>query len=790
MKKKLGTSLALFSFIILIYSICHADKNGRLYDTSVSELQFEQIKADRVKSSENLINELYFNEERLFFDKTQNTFYYSMIEDSATADNPYIEKKTANASVALAFLNEKITAENIKKNHAFSIIAYDDDYYSEYKLKCTTVPIMNIDCDSEIERENVLMNLTLFDNRKNTYQRFITSEGNIHLRGASTSRHPKKPFRISLIQNSLGNNERNNKVSLLGMRQDDDWLLYPAYDDQEKIRNVFSSNLWKYSCANDNSLKIDNGMEYKYIELFINNEYWGLYALGYPIDELQLEIDFNKNERIYKKIYWDKEEMGYDIVFDKYNGYETTITGNNDWQPLINYYFNLSNNQNDLNYIYNSLDINNAIDMYMFINLIQGIDNVSNNFVSKDMSIINNMFISIKNINGKNVAIYAPWDLDRTWGNISFANTETSFTSPYYINSEYNITMENGGLQLLIESGNKEIWQYIFYKYKKLRQTLWSEDSINTMIDKYENDIFNSGAYLREMERWPNGSYVNVQNGLSKFRSYVMDRLQKTDEYYTRLEKVYDKGIYLIRSARYKNFNEANFIIEINNKELLYDNEYKELLEYIGVDLQKITDDIRFIFVNGKNQKFDYLKCIDKNIESIDTCIGKIKVSESNDENFELYFNDTKLYETSYNPSSDIKISFIIENSVEELSFKKGFNTNIKNNYVIEILNHNAINEKNFLQLLERIGINKEDVKENTDFIIVDGIKQVYTILNDSHTPNSINDTVIGTLSIFYNAENGYGVYLNNNECIIVDDSEINKNIDVRVATINEKIMK
>ena len=790
MKKKLGTSLALFSFIILIYSICHADKNGRLYDTSVSELQFEQIKADRVKSSENLINELYFNEERLFFDKTQNTFYYSMIEDSATADNPYIEKKTANASVALAFLNEKITAENIKKNHAFSIIAYDDDYYSEYKLKCTTVPIMNIDCDSEIERENVLMNLTLFDNRKNTYQRFITSEGNIHLRGASTSRHPKKPFRISLIQNSLGNNERNNKVSLLGMRQDDDWLLYPAYDDQEKIRNVFSSNLWKYSCANDNSLKIDNGMEYKYIELFINNEYWGLYALGYPIDELQLEIDFNKNERIYKKIYWDKEEMGYDIVFDKYNGYETTITGNNDWQPLINYYFNLSNNQNDLNYIYNSLDINNAIDMYMFINLIQGIDNVSNNFVSKDMSIINNMFISIKNINGKNVAIYAPWDLDRTWGNISFANTETSFTSPYYINSEYNITMENGGLQLLIESGNKEIWQYIFYKYKKLRQTLWSEDSINTMIDKYENDIFNSGAYLREMERWPNGSYVNVQNGLSKFRSYVMDRLQKTDEYYTRLEKVYDKGIYLIRSARYKNFNEANFIIEINNKELLYDNEYKELLEYIGVDLQKITDDIRFIFVNGKNQKFDYLKCIDKNIESIDTCIGKIKVSESNDENFELYFNDTKLYETSYNPSSDIKISFIIENSVEELSFKKGFNTNIKNNYVIEILNHNAINEKNFLQLLERIGINKEDVKENTDFIIVDGIKQVYTILNDSHTPNSINDTVIGTLSIFYNEENGYGVYLNNNECIIVDDSEINKNIDVRVATINEKIMK
>lgn len=341
----------------------------------------------------------------------------------------------------------------------------------------------------------------------------------------------------------------------------------------------------------------------------------------------------------------------------------------------------------------------------------------------------------------------------------------------------------------MIESGNKEIWQYIFYKYNKLRQTSWSEDSINAMINEYEDDIFNSGAYLREMEHWPDGAYGNSQIGLSKFRSYVMDRLQKTDEYYARLEKVYDKGIFLIRSAKYKNFNNADFIIEINDKELLNNDEYKELLEYIGVDLQKITDNVRFIFINGKEHKADYFKYLGANGESINTCIGRIKILKSSDnkENFEIYLNNNKLYETSYNPTSNIRVLFKTENSIEELSFKKGFHLSIKNDYIIEILNHNAIYEKDFIQLLENLGINEKEITENTDFIIIDDIGQAHTILNDSHISNSINDTVLGTLSVFYNEEGGYGVYLNNEECIIILDPEINENVDIRIATINKE---
>ena len=185
------------------------------------------------------------------------------------------------------------------------MVAYTKDAYCKFSLKCTTLPLMNIECDTAISDESIPMNITVYDNRQEAVQRVILSDGWIHVRGASTRIYPKKGYRFSLVQESVGRNIRSNQISLLGMRQDDDWILYAAYNDPEKIRNVFSSNLWEYTCALDNSEQANTGMEYKYLELFINGEYWGLYALGFPIDKKQMGFN-NKSveENMYKIITW------------------------------------------------------------------------------------------------------------------------------------------------------------------------------------------------------------------------------------------------------------------------------------------------------------------------------------------------------------------------------------------------------------------------------------------------------------------------------------------------------
>lgn len=536
MKKKLGFFLLAASSMLFIYLTCFLGGTQRLSDISISEEAFEKLKEMRKESGEGLLKELRFDEETLLFDKGDNTFYYSMPEGRQNADNPYIGKKADDASVKLAFGDMEITRDSIREDHTFKLIAYNDNFYSEYNLKCTTLPLMNIDCLDEITRKNVPMNMTLFDNGRKATQKVITSDGNIHIRGASTSKYPKKSYRLSLTQSSVGGNQRTNDVSLLGMRQDDDWILYPAYNDQEKIRNVFSSNLWKYTCAKDNSLGLDNGMEYKYLELFMNGEYWGLYALGYPIDELQLGIDFDRNEHLYKKISWANEKESITNAFEgPIEGYETTGSGTDDWTVLREYYIKLFENRNTVEELYGGIDIDNAIDMYLFINLVQGLDNA-------DGSKIKNMYLSFKYFGGREVLLYTPWDLDATWGN-------SWYPSPYIIASSSNFIMVHGNLQALIAGGDEKIWDLVLSKYWQLRGGTWSEEKINAMLDKYELDIYGSGAYLRDMARWPEGTYANAADGLSVFRAYVMERLREADKYYMGLKRSFYLQNYNLEGA-------------------------------------------------------------------------------------------------------------------------------------------------------------------------------------------------------------------------------------------------
>ena len=76
-----------------------------------------------------------------------------------------------------------------------------------------------------------------------------------------------------IILDSLGNNERENNLSVLGMQKHSEYLLNSLSNDNEKVREVFSTNLW-----NDFSkFKNDNS---EFVELFINNHHVGLYSLG------------------------------------------------------------------------------------------------------------------------------------------------------------------------------------------------------------------------------------------------------------------------------------------------------------------------------------------------------------------------------------------------------------------------------------------------------------------------------------------------------------------------------
>ncbi|MDO4304541.1 MAG: CotH kinase family protein [Bacillota bacterium] len=616
----LGLSVLLF-FILLGSNGSYGDDFSSYI---VSDEEFEAIMKARSESGFPLVSDIIFGEESLFFDVEDGTFYYSIIEGDRGAFNPVVQMDSAEKETSIAIRKEQITNEMISGNKAIDFIVYTDDFYNIYKLKCTTLPLMNIEYEDEITEENTVISMQLFDNREEAAQREVCSDGTIHIRGGSTKSYPKLGYKVSLTVNSANGSTKKNKCALLGMRQDDDWILYAAYNDQEKIRNVFSSNLWMETCGGDNSFNIENGMKYEYIELFLNGRYWGLYALGYPIDDLQLGTKENKQECIYKKLLWNSE---YPIEYAEDGtiaGYKIASSERSDWSILYDFYDKLNREDTDEDWYYSSIDLDNAIDYVLFINLIQGIDNVYNDTTK-------NMYITAKIWkDGEYKFLYTPWDMDITWGN-AWAQDAWNLTVPYALTPASNKVMESGSLYKLLINHNENAWTAYLNKYDELRNKLWSDEAIMNMLDEYESQIFASGAYRRDMDRWPDGSYEDPKLELSVFRQYVLDRLHELDAYYERVAGVKDENVYIIRAAQYKNFADSNFVIQISRD----DEDIWELLEYIGIQVSEIPDNCKFIFFNAKSGKAEFRDNLGVPGDIFETCIGTVELKVDNNIEYE-----------------------------------------------------------------------------------------------------------------------------------------------------------
>lgn len=812
MKKKIGMTLLLFSIFLAVYLMCFFGNPVRFEKLCVDEELYHLLTDGSRRSAceIELLDALVFDEQQLFFDGSTDTFYYSLEEGSRSAYNPRVEIRTGadTKEVRVAVLGERITKEDVQAARVFRLAAYNGSFYREYSLVCTTLPLMNIECDTEIGDEDTAVCMTLFDNSRGAAQKLTKSDGKMHIRGGSTRTYPKKGYKLSLTQESLGDNLRLNKVSLLGMRQDDDWILYAAYNDPEKIRNVFSSKLWKNSCAGDNAFGIDNGMEYRYIELFVNHQYWGLYALGYPIDALQVGVDTAQNERLYKKRTWESEERILSQPNVAVEGYDTDESEADEWEILKEYYATLHSEWEDAQSMYAGIDIDNAIDMYLFINLIQGIDHVG---VINSLS-AKNMFLSFHNKGGKETLLYTPWDMDIAWGLQWTGDAETNMCKAYGIPSSQNTVMGIGNLPALILNGDDAVWGLIFEKYWKLRETFWSEEALNEILDEYEEDIYGSGAFLRDKERWPNGSYWDADKGLEDFRSYVADRLRETDDYYRRLEELVSgenatKNVYIIRSAQYKDFLKSNFVVVLNDKKVVENDDYKEFLEYIGIDTAQIADNINFAVINGTDKKVEYYETL-RVPEGVDTCIGSVRIEEDSEANgscriyldnalwrtidlrgqnaVELLFDGAAGYQETQR--FDFSKQYIMWSRLCELGEPLAWCEELKRNdydVLIEIVNHDIIKDERFVALLEGFGVDTEGISQNTDFIAVQNTEGGHsTVLNDSHESGARCDTVLGAFSIFYNDEGGYGVYMDGNECMLVMPHE-NDDVDIRVSVFS-----
>ena len=543
----------LIGSAILLLAVILLPREPKFSSIVCSEEEAARICSGRTED-ETIQATISFDEQQLLFTSEEDRYWYSIPENQRGKFDPAVSIRSDHGKYSVSFVlpdsTQRVITDNlVKANEKIRVIVFDRDCYKEFTLTCTTLPIMAIDLSGRLSEDDTEMQMTLWDNRESSVQSLIESDGFIHIRGTSSKEFPRNSYRLSLKTESPGNSNRANRMSLLGLRQDDEWILYSPYNDQERIRNVFAMNLWNSSMADNNSLGIHAGTEYQYIELLMNGRYWGLYAICAPISEKSLSMTGDlSNNALYQKKNWESVRFPMYTYGSKYgdatvggfsvkhhevslgNGAENNVIYSEEWIPLLEYYATLNDNETDSRRLLQALDVDNSIDLFLFINFVQGMDHVAG-------SLLKNFYLRMDKSRSGWRAIYIPWDLDLTFGNGWNDAWEQNHVFPYGIPSDQDFLLGDGYLYQLLINGDTDLLARIIDRYWELRECAWSVSALNEMLDVYEKQIFDSGAYLRDIEAWPNSTKQAPEKKLSLFRKYLKARLEHTDAYFHEVEK-------------------------------------------------------------------------------------------------------------------------------------------------------------------------------------------------------------------------------------------------------------
>jgi len=208
MKKILASIMIAVSIAFILWSVL-SDKGSNYSDLCITQTEYQQLMDSRTESTEQLFERILFDEYALFCDSVGNRMFYSLIESSDSAYNPYVECVSIYADARVAFVGSEISNEIIASGIEYDMIVYTEDAYQCFRLAFTTLPLLSINCGTEMPGDIAMpMSMKLFDNRKTSVQRMVASDGEIHIRGGWTRNFPKLGYKFTLYSDSVGNHRR------------------------------------------------------------------------------------------------------------------------------------------------------------------------------------------------------------------------------------------------------------------------------------------------------------------------------------------------------------------------------------------------------------------------------------------------------------------------------------------------------------------------------------------------------------------------------------------------------
>lgn len=496
--------LLIISLILLfLYSI---------FGISLSFLSENKIKENR-KLKANLIDNIKINNIDTVYDKNENIYYYTVPQNYENSN--YVLKLELKDGFKYKIVNHFLNIIKVDYNKPIDIIIYNDKYYYETKIQLTNLPLISIE-SKEIITDNETNSTLKYINYNNN----LSTNIKIHIRGGSSKSFDKKSYRVHTYDKDY---IKEKNVLLSDLYYGSSFILDSIYRDPSKIRNTLSTELWNNISKDFTNVNID----YEFVEVFVNNEYKGLYVLIEPVNRKKLNLnksDSNDTSVIIKSQNWetiDNSQNKKNIDTDTYLGYEIKYPNKKSfysisWEKILTkisgYY---SNNLVENNYqtIKNTWNLKNYIDIIILNGFINNEDN----------NLIKNNYIYMKSLSSNEVYIQ-PWDMEYSFG--------LNYSIKDKLKLKINKEDYNKIYTIFKHKNSKEINELIIKRYWELRKGILTEEYFDNLLDNYKEKL-TKGATSRDSKLWYE---YDVEKEIEEIRTWIHKRIKFFDQYVKDLE--------------------------------------------------------------------------------------------------------------------------------------------------------------------------------------------------------------------------------------------------------------
>lgn len=392
----------------------------------------------------------------------------------------------------------------------------EDSEGQKLQLYFTELPLLMISASALIVDEpRVFAELSLQASQGEAIQANI----GIEYKGGWTQTLEKKSFRIELWADSTG--LETEKLSLLGMRSDDDWNLEAMFNEPLRMRNVINAKLWQnlhspYYITDEPEAK--GAIELQYVELFLDGQYRGVYALSERIDRKLLQLkksDETRRGELFKAYSWGASTFG---TLPDYNNLSATWGGFDhiypedvvEWKGLYDFIDFVINGQHATFYEEwdDSFDRSNAIDYFIFLNAIRALDNTGKNTYVARYDVGEPYF-------------YVPFDLDGTYGLVWNGQID-DVSEGILSNGFYD--------RLLLDCKAAGFSTELKARWAALRDGILANSLLKDEGISHHDFLKVNGVYEREEIAWP--SYDYKEANLEQFTNWIDKRMELMDNFF------------------------------------------------------------------------------------------------------------------------------------------------------------------------------------------------------------------------------------------------------------------